>query len=84
MDIVKLGSSGQVALPRGLLRRLGVEGPAYMAAEETSDGGIVLRPVGIYPIELYSDERIAEFTQADEATPEERRRIQAQLDAAVP
>jgi antitoxin component of MazEF toxin-antitoxin module len=83
MDIVKLGKSGQVALPRALLRSLGIDGSAHLAAEASPDGAIVLRPVGIYPIEIYSDERIAEFIEADGVTPAERRRAEARLDAAL-
>lgn len=84
MDIVKLGKSGQVALPKALLRKLGVEGEAHFAADATPDGAIVLRPVGIYPIEIYADERVAEFLGEDSATPRERQRVKRRLDAAVP
>jgi len=83
MDVVKLGRSGQVALPRALLRRLGVGPDAHFAAETTSDGAIVLRPLGIYPIEVYSDERIAEFMDADVPTEAERRSVQGRLDAHI-
>ena len=33
--------------------------------DTTGDGAILLRPAGVYPIEIYSDERIREFDQAD-------------------
>jgi antitoxin component of MazEF toxin-antitoxin module len=83
MDIVKLGKSGQVALPKALLRELGLEGSAHFAAEASRDGAIVLRPVGIYPIETYSDARIGEFIEADQMTPAEVRRVEARRDAAA-
>ncbi len=83
MDIVKLGKSGQVALPRALLRELGIEGSVHLSAETSQDGGIILRPVGIYPVETYSDERIAEFMDADTMTPAEIRWVKARLDAAA-
>lgn len=65
MEIVKLGRSGQVSIPRALLKKLGIEPEAMLLAEATDDGAILLRPAGIYPIEVYSAERIAEFMEAD-------------------
>jgi antitoxin component of MazEF toxin-antitoxin module len=83
MDIVKLGKSGQIALPKALLRELGVEGSAHFAAEASQDGAIVLRPVGIYPIETYSEERISEFMEADRMTPAEARQVNALREATA-
>ena len=34
-------------------------------------GAIVLRQAGVYPIEIYSDERIASFLVEDRMTPEQ-------------
>lgn len=84
MEIVKLGKSGQVSLPRALVRSLGLVGDARLSAERTADGGILLRPLGIYPIEVYSDERIGEFMEADMPTAAERRRVKRRLDAPLP
>lgn len=61
MELVKLGRRGQVSIPQALLRSLGLEGESWLIAEAGDNGSIVLRPAGVYPIELYSDERIAEF-----------------------
>ncbi|MFO1048055.1 MAG: AbrB/MazE/SpoVT family DNA-binding domain-containing protein [Geminicoccaceae bacterium] len=61
MELVKLGRRGQVSIPQGLLRRLGLVGDSWLIADAGEDGTIILRPAGVYPIELYSDERIAEF-----------------------
>ena len=65
MDMVKLGKKGQVSIPKAILERLGLKGEVPMLVETTPDGGIVLRPAGVYPIEIYSDERIREFDKAD-------------------
>ena len=55
-----------MTLPKELRKRLGVDkGGVVMAS--TSGDGIVLHPAVAYPIELYSDERIAEFDQAEDA-----------------
>lgn len=63
--MIKLGRRGQVSIPKSVLHRLGLEGEVPMLVETTADGAIVLRPAVVYPIELYSDERIAEFDEAD-------------------
>lgn len=54
-----------------MLRALGMEGEGYFLVELSSDGGILLRPAGVYPIEMYSQERIEAFLQEDALTPEE-------------
>lgn len=61
MDVVRLGKKGQVSLPAAVLRKLGLQGRATLLVEATDDGAVILRPAGVYPIELYTDERIKEF-----------------------
>ena len=75
MDIVKLGKKGQLSLPAGVLRKLGLEGAATLIVEATDDGAVVLRPAGVYPIELYSDARVKEFEQANRLTEAEAKRV---------
>ena len=65
MEMVKLGKKGQVSIPRSVLKRLGLEGEVPLLVETTGDGAIVLRPAAVYPIEIYTDERIREFDDAD-------------------
>jgi len=65
MPMVKLGKKGQVSIPKAILDRLGLEGEVPLLVETTPDGGILLRPAGVYPIETYSDERIREFDEGD-------------------
>lgn len=65
MELVKLGKKGQVSIPRSVLKQLGLEGVASLLVETTEDGAIVLRPAAVYPIEIYSDERVQEFDAAD-------------------
>ncbi len=80
MDLVKLGKKGQVSIPTALLRRLGLEGESWLIAEDGEDGTIVLRPAGVYPIEIYTDERIKEFERENEIDPELERRAKALID----
>lgn len=75
MDVVKLGKKGQVSLPAAVLRKLGLQGAATLLVETTDDGAVVLRPAGVYPIELYTDARIAEFDKANRLTESEKARL---------
>lgn len=65
MQMVKLGRKGQVSIPRSVLQQLGLEGEVPLLVEATEDGAILLRPAGVYPIEVYSDARVREFERAD-------------------
>ena len=65
MELIKLGKKGQVSIPKSILKKLGLEGDVILLVDTTGDGAILLRPAGVYPIEIYSDERIREFDQAD-------------------
>ena len=79
MDVVKLGKKGQVSLPAALLRKLGLEGRATLLVEATDDGAVVLRPAGVYPIELYSAARVKEFEESNRLAPAHARRVQRAL-----
>ncbi len=65
MEMVKLGRRGQVSIPKGVLKRLGIEGEVPLLVETTADGAILLRPAAVYPIEIYNEERVREFEEAD-------------------
>jgi AbrB family looped-hinge helix DNA binding protein len=65
MNMVKLGKKGQVSIPRSVLRKVGITDETPLLVETTDDGAIILRQAVVYPIEVYSDERIAEFLEAD-------------------
>jgi AbrB family looped-hinge helix DNA binding protein len=79
VNVAKLGKKGQVSIPKAVLEQLGLEGGQSLLVEPTDDGAIVLRPAGVYPIEIYSDERIREFLEENEITPEEEAKIEAKL-----
>ena len=61
MDLVKLGKKGQVTIPKTILKQAGIAEDSPLLIGAAPDGTIVLRQAGVYPIELYTDERIAEF-----------------------
>ena len=79
MQIVKLGKKGQVSLPKAILQRVGISGETPLLVETTDDGAIVLRQAGVYPIEIYSDERIASFLKEDRMTTEQAVRLDRAL-----
>jgi len=77
MQLVKVGSKGQVSIPKTILDRLGIRKETPMLVEVAADGAIILRPAAVYPLEIYSAERIREFEESDRMTPAERRRVKA-------
>lgn len=61
--IVHINPRGTLTIPKEIRERFGLAGQAIL--EETTDG-LILRPAATYPIEIYSDDRIAEFQQLNE------------------
>ena len=75
IEVIKLGTKGQLSVPRGMMERLGLRGGEIMIVEASEDGALVLHPAGVYPIEVYSEDRIEEFLEADRLTEREKSRI---------
>ena len=64
--ILKINSRGTVTLPKALRNLLGVtDGGTLMCS--LREEGVVLQPAMTYPIEIYTDERIAEFKEDEKA-----------------
>jgi len=66
METVKIGKKGQLTIPRRILEESGLPTESQVIVESEADGSIRLRPAAIYPIEIYSDERIAEFERENQ------------------
>ena len=79
MDIVKLGKKGQVSIPKSILKTLDLHDETMLLVESTSEGGILLRPAAVYPIERYSESRLKEFSKEDALTPAEAKRAVRKL-----
>jgi len=79
MELVKLGKKGQVTIPRAILRLVGLTGETPLLVDTTADGAIVLRPAAVYPIEIYSDERVSEFEQENEVPADLEARVRASI-----
>ena len=82
VNVIKLGKKGQVSIPKAVLNEVGLEGDTLLLVEAADDGAIILRPAGVYPIEMYSDERVREFLEADELTTEEKAAVSRKLAAS--
>ena len=63
--VININDRGTLTLPKELRRRLGVSGNSQVVAEET-DEGILLRAGVTFPIEIYSEKRLAEFDRHNE------------------
>jgi bifunctional DNA-binding transcriptional regulator/antitoxin component of YhaV-PrlF toxin-antitoxin module len=55
---------GVITLPTKLRKALGLSADDQLIAETTPEG-LLLRPAVTLPIELYSDERVREFEEAE-------------------
>jgi bifunctional DNA-binding transcriptional regulator/antitoxin component of YhaV-PrlF toxin-antitoxin module len=63
---IQINARGSLTLPKLLRRRLGLERGGVVLAE-ASEQGIVLKPSVTFPIEIYTDKRVAAFDAADAA-----------------
>jgi bifunctional DNA-binding transcriptional regulator/antitoxin component of YhaV-PrlF toxin-antitoxin module len=79
MELVKLGKSGQVSIPRAILRQLGIVGEQTLLVDTAADGSIVLRQAGVYPLEIYAEARLSEFEEADRISAGESARLKRKL-----
>jgi bifunctional DNA-binding transcriptional regulator/antitoxin component of YhaV-PrlF toxin-antitoxin module len=79
MELVKLGKSGQVSIPRAILRRLGIVGEQTLLVDTAADGSIVLRQAGVYPLEIYGPARLHEFEESDRMSAGESARLKRKL-----
>ena len=61
---VVVNSRGVVTLPAKLRQSLGIKADDHLIAETTPEG-LLLRPAMTLPIEMYTDERIAEFAREE-------------------
>jgi AbrB family looped-hinge helix DNA binding protein len=62
---ITIGRRGAITIPAKMRKKYGLEQNGELLAE-TTDQGILLRPAVSIPIEMYTEERIAEFAEEDE------------------
>jgi AbrB family looped-hinge helix DNA binding protein len=63
--VININQRGTLTLPKEMRRRLGISANGQVVAEETDDG-VLLRAGVTYPVEMYSDKRLAEFQRNNE------------------
>ena len=61
--VVQINQRGTFTIPKELRKKYGLGTQAIL--EETADG-LVLRPAATYPVEIYTEERLAEFQRMNE------------------
>ena len=76
---VRLWGRGQLTIPKAILKATGIGDEAPLLVEATLDGAIVLRQAAVYPIELYTGERIQEFEKLNTVPPELEARVETFL-----
>ena len=79
MNTTRLGKKGQVSIPKAVLERSGLEPETVLIVESAEDGSIILRPAGVYPVEIYSDSRVSEFLEEDRLTHGEEQTVKSRL-----
>jgi antitoxin PrlF len=62
--VLTVNARGEVTLPEKLRLALGLGAGRRLIAETTPDG-LLLRPAVALPVELYADERVREFDEAE-------------------
>ena len=63
--VISINKRGTLTLPRALRERIGLSGEGQVVAEETSEG-ILIRAGATFPVEIYTDQRLAEFGRNNE------------------
>ena len=65
-DRVTIGPRGAITIPARLRKAYGLK-PNDELIIEPGNGGLLLRPIGSESIELYDEDRIAEFASDEDA-----------------
>lgn len=73
-----VSSRGQITLPAGIRKRLGIE-PGGVVILEERDGELMIKPAAVVAIESYSDRQIAEWDAEDLLMRDEREAIRRRL-----
>ena len=60
MEAVKVGKRGTIIVPAKLRKRYGID-EGTLVTTEAREGGVLIRPAMVVPVERYTPERKAEF-----------------------
>ena len=64
MTSVKLNERGTLTLPKRLREKYAMGGDSMVIVEDSGEG-ILVRPAEVVPVEIYTDERLAEFAEGE-------------------
>jgi len=70
-DVLTVSSRGQITLPAGMRKHLGIAPGSALIVEEL-EGELRLKPAAVIEVEIYSDAQITEWDRADVLTPSHR------------
>ncbi|MCP9823673.1 AbrB/MazE/SpoVT family DNA-binding domain-containing protein [Cyanobium sp. L1E-Cus] len=79
-EVLTVSSLGQITLPAGMRKHLGIEPGGALIVEECA-GELRLKPAAVLEMEIYSDEQIADWDQADSLSDQERQQILERLQS---
>jgi AbrB family looped-hinge helix DNA binding protein len=74
----KVGKRGAVIVPAKLRKRFGIEEGSLVITEER-DGGIFIRPAVAVPVEIYTQQRKAEFLLSNAVNAEDYRQARKEV-----
>ena len=77
-EVLTVSSRGQITLPAGMRRHLGIA-PGGAVIVEECEGGLRLKPAAVLELDLYSDAQIESWDQADALSADERNAILSRL-----
>jgi AbrB family looped-hinge helix DNA binding protein len=63
--VININDRGTLTLPKELRQRLGLHAGGQLVAEDTAEG-VLLRTGVTFPVEIYTDKRLAEFQRNNE------------------
>ena len=63
--VITINERGTLTLPKELRQRLGLQASGQLVAEDTAEG-VLLRTGVTFPVEIYTDKRLAEFQRNNE------------------
>lgn len=84
MTFVVMSEKGQVTIPQEIRRKLHLGKGDPLSVMLTDGGGIVLKPAAMFPVEMYSKERMEEFEREDRMTPSEKKSLRKGLNGKRP
>lgn len=77
-EVLMVSSRGQITLPAGMRRHLGIA-PGGAVIVEECEGELRLKPAAVLEVEIYSDREIEEWDRADVLSAAERQAILQRL-----